>query len=335
MSNSECNFLEAKNISDEQWKSIAVMEEFLKNEIYPHLRSGFDTDWKKVKEKVFKNLKISDISFANNYYFFENDKAKISIEAYERKETLYFEFDYFGKTVPVEITELVFDKIREIMEEKHFEQAMFHTFEKRLYGSALKTNAEIYEESVTSILFKKDLDFKILEKIVSENIAANDFELKLYDMIPEELYERYIIYINEIYEDANEFHPKKEKPKKFSLNDLKVRAEDIKNDNLPYYLYVLFDRDNIAAFCAVFIDKADGKFFIEHRGGFTTTGRNYRGKGLARFLKAKMYLKINEDYPDFEYILTDTFPWNKYMYKVNEEFGFKPFQKGYTFRLKA
>ena len=46
-----------------------------------------------------------------------------------------------------------------------------------------------------------------------------------------------------------------------------------------------------------------------------------------------MYLKIQEDYPDFEQIFTDTYPWNKYMYRINEEFGFKPFQKGYTFRF--
>lgn len=326
--------IEAKNITDNQWKSVALMEQFLQNEIYPRFNEGKDTDWKNIKKKVMNSLKISDISFANNYYFFENDIVKASLEAFERKGTLYFEFDYFARSVPVEITEMIFDKIREIMIEKKYDQAFFHTFEKRLYSSALKTDTEIYEESLTSRLLKKDMDFEELKNIVIGNKAVNNFKLKLFSTIPEELFGRYVEYINEIYEDANEFHPMKEKPKKFTMNDLIARVEDMKNDNSPYYLYMLFDGNKIAAFCAVFIDKIDGVFMIEHRGGFTTTGRNYRGLGLAKFLKAKMYLKINEDFPDFEYILTDTFPWNKYMYRINEEFGFKPFKKGYTFRLR-
>ncbi|MCB0728593.1 MAG: hypothetical protein KDD00_14115 [Ignavibacteriae bacterium] len=326
--------IDAKDLTDEQWKSVALMEEFLKTEIYPQFNDGEDFDWENVKNKVMKCLRISEISFANNYYFFDKDTAKAVLEAFERKGILYFMYDYYGLTVPVEITEMIFEKVRSVMKEKNYDQAKFHTFEERLYRPALETDAEIYEESVTSRLLKKDIDFEELKKIAEGNKSANNFELKLYNCIPEDLYERYVDYINEIYEDANEFHPKKEKPKKFTMSDLIARVEDMKDDNSPYYLYVLFDGKNIAAFCAVFVDKIDGINMIEHRGGFTTAGRNYRGLGLAKFLKAKMYLKINEDFPDFEYILTDTFPWNKYMFSINEEFGFKPFKKGYTFRIK-
>lgn len=331
---SETEVLEAGCITDAQWESIALMENFLMSEIYPHQWNGGNTDGKKIKDKILKNLNIPDICFANNYYFFVKERAFVSIEAFEIKETLYFQFDYFGKEISPDITESVFDFIKKLMKDKKYGQAMFHTFEERKYKSALRTDAEIYEECITSRLLKEDINFAEMEKIVSENPEADKYELKLFHTIPEEIYERYIEYINEIYEDSNEFHPKKEKPKKFNMSDLIVKVADMKNDNSPYYLYILFDGFNIAAFCGVFIDKADGKNYIEHRGGFTTTGRKYRGKGLARYLKAKMYLKIQEDFPDFEFILTDTFPWNKYMYSINEEFGFKPFQKGYTFRLK-
>jgi hypothetical protein len=59
----------------------------------------------------------------------------------------------------------------------------------------------------------------------------------------------------------------------------------------------------------------------------------HRGKGIARYLKAKLYLKLLEENKDFKYITTDTMPWNKYMYKINSEFGFKPFRKGCSFRI--
>lgn len=331
---SEFKVTEAKDLTEEQWESIALMDNYLKSEFYPQNWNGEKTNGKKIKDKVLKNIKLSDILFANNYYFFVNEKAVAYIEAFERKETLYFYFDYFDKEISVEFCEIAFGFVKKIMKEENFEQAMFYTFEERQYKPACLTDAEIYEEALTSRLLKENIDFAEMEKIVNGNNEINKFELKLFHTIPEEIFERYVEYINEIYEDSNEFHPNKEKPKKSTMNDLIAKVEDMKNDDSPYYLYMLFDGDNIAAFCGVFIDTADGKKYIEHRGGFTTTGRKYRGKGLARYLKAKMYLKIQEDFPDFEYVLTDTFPWNKYMYRINEEFGFEPFQKGYTFRLK-
>ncbi len=72
---------------------------------------------------------------------------------------------------------------------------------------------------------------------------------------------------------------------------------------------------------------------IDHRGGLTAVGRNYRGEGIAKFLKANMYLKMLELYTDFEYIITDTYPWNKYMYKINEDMGFRPHKKICKFRF--
>ncbi len=46
-----------------------------------------------------------------------------------------------------------------------------------------------------------------------------------------------------------------------------------------------------------------------------------------------MYLKIREDYPNFRHALTDTYPWNKYMFKINEELGFKILCEGCIFKF--
>lgn len=99
----------------------------------------------------------------------------------------------------------------------------------------------------------------------------------------------------------------------------------------PYYLYAMLDGKNLAAFSSVFV-RNKGKA-IDHRGGLTAVGRNYRGEGLAKYLKANMYLKMLELYTDFEYIITDTYPWNKYMYRINEDMGFRPHKKICKFRF--
>ncbi|MEZ4690583.1 MAG: hypothetical protein R3A12_10525 [Ignavibacteria bacterium] len=49
--------IDAKDLTDEQWKSVALMEEFLKTEIYPQFNDGEDFDWENVKNKVMKCLK--------------------------------------------------------------------------------------------------------------------------------------------------------------------------------------------------------------------------------------------------------------------------------------
>ncbi len=61
--------------------------------------------------------------------------------------------------------------------------------------------------------------------------------------------------------------------------------------------------------------------------------RAHRGKGFAGYLKAKMYLKLLEENSDFTNIETDTMSWNTYMYRINEEFGFKPLKYGCEFKL--
>jgi hypothetical protein len=44
-------------------------------------------------------------------------------------------------------------------------------------------------------------------------------------------------------------------------------------------------------------------------------------------------LKMLKENKDFKYVTTDTSPWNKYMFRINEEFGFKKHRTGCSFKL--
>ncbi|MEO8209736.1 MAG: hypothetical protein ABI840_04180 [bacterium] len=202
-----------------------------------------------------------------------------------------------------------------------------------LSENKLKIGAEIYSESLISKLLKKDIDFLQLAKITESNNYINNYELKLFREIPEEIHHNYLDCEKEASIGINEFRPIKRKASEYTMNDLLTRILNMKNVNEIFYMYVIFDKEEIAALCSVSIFMIDKKPFIEHTGNLTFVRKNYRGKNFAKYLKAKMYLKILEDHPDFELILTDTYPWNKYMYKINEELGFKPYQKGYKFKF--
>lgn len=328
--------IQAIDLTDEQWKAVAGFEAHLKKEIYTENRIEKDTSWEVLKKDTLDSLDPFGISFSNYYYMFEFDNIVACIEAFERRGNLYIVFDHRDTILTENKLSKIYSEINSILIDRNKHESFFFTFNERHYAPVLKSGAEVYEELLDSKLLKEDIDFCDLQKIINVNKTAQNYDLKLFHEIPEEIHDRFVKYMNEATIDANFYHPKKNEIKEYTMKDLLERAGDIKDDECPYYMYMLFDDHNIASHCSVFIDidSKSNKHLIDHKGaGYTSTGRNYRGKNLAKYLKAKMYLKIQDDYPDFEYVITDTFPWNKHMYRINEEFGFKPYQKGYTFKF--
>jgi GNAT superfamily N-acetyltransferase len=131
----------------------------------------------------------------------------------------------------------------------------------------------------------------------------------------------------------------------FSKNPYPAKAPDVtveyvkavmemhKKNGTVNSMYILFNESaEIAGLCSVCIDSFRSET-LRHVGTLTAVAAKYRGKGIARYLKAKLYLKLLEENKDFKYITTDTMPWNKYMYKINNEFGFKPYIKGCSFKI--
>ncbi len=55
----------------------------------------------------------------------------------------------------------------------------------------------------------------------------------------------------------------------------------------------------------------------------TGVSRPYRGKGLGKWLKAAMLLKVREEYPQVEVVVTDNATTNAAMLAINSRLGFK------------
>ncbi len=325
--------IQANEMTDEQWQSFARFNDFLKREIYPQFRDGKNTSWEGIKIKHLNKVSITDSSYSNSFYIIDENEVIAFIDAYTRSGKLYFNYNYYGINIRTEIIKQILLVIKNILAETNKSEASYNNFHERNYEPFLRIGADIVAENLASRLLKKDIDFLNLKKITDENKYVGNYELKLYRDIPVEIHNTYVDFIREATNDMNEFHPNKIKASEYSMNDLLINISDMKNNNNIFYMFIIFDKENIAALCSARIYTIDTKPMIDHTGCLTSAGRNYRGKGFAKYLKAKLYLKIREDFPDFEYIFTDTYPWNKYMYRINEEFGFKPYQKGYKFRF--
>ena len=62
----------------------------------------------------------------------------------------------------------------------------------------------------------------------------------------------------------------------------------------------------------------------------------FRGRGLGKWLKAKMILHIKDTYPDVKRIITGNAEANAPMLSINERMGFKKYKgaEGYKFQTE-
>jgi len=124
-----------------------------------------------------------------------------------------------------------------------------------------------------------------------------------------------------------------------SVNDVKQGFTDKKELT---QLVILYDKDrSVVGFSEIYVSLSDG-----HEGvvkpkssmykAMTYVKPEYRGKGLAKWMNAELYIKILDNY-DFDVINSQMSPRNEFMIRINREFGYKKlensYEKEYVFEL--
>ncbi len=317
--------VKAREMTDEQWKSYALFNADL-NKRYYREDSDKIKDWKEMKRSIFSDLDLLSEDFLCHYVFFENETAVGYLGIRLIGEGAEFVFDSIYDIIPDGFMNSVFEIVRKYMQEKN--KTEIHSYSRRdgIINALTNAGGIIVDRKIFARIMRKDIDINKLKKIVDSVSEKINYKLILYNTIHEEILDRYVDIYNDARTDMNQFNPNKPEILKRTKEDVLKKLRWDKGPNDMMFMYMLFDKDKIAAFCSLFI-REENIHMIDQAGGLTTVGRNYRGQNLARFLKAKIYLKMLEDFPDFEFIRTDTYPWNKYMYRINEEMGFKPYEE--------
>lgn len=313
------------DLTDEQWKSYAQLDADLNRKFYKD-DSEKVKSWEELKINIFSDIELLSDDFLCHYVFFEDEKAAGYLGIRLIGEGAEFVIDAIYDTLPDRFMNPVFEIVRKYMHEKNRTQINSYSRRDGVINALLKSGGKIIDRKIYSRIMRKDINVSELKKITDSVSGKINYKLVLYDTIREEILDRYVDIYNEARVDMNQFNPHKPVITKRTKEDV---LKKLRWDKGPYdkmYMYMLFDDEKIAAFCSLFI-RSENKHMIDQAGGLTTVGRNYRGQNLARFLKAKIYLKMLEEYPDFEFIRTDTYPWNRYMYMINEEMGFKPYEE--------
>jgi GNAT superfamily N-acetyltransferase len=290
-----------------------------------------------VKIGEFKKNRLSDLELNNdraqNEYVIFNDDTAIGWLAYRLdRRGSSFTFNTIYAPVPVDFMRLILKTVYDFINQKGEEASFYWSFDENCISALKNINAPVFEEMMITHISRNEMDAKFYNNIIDQT-NTDGYKLMFFNTVPEELLDKYVQLRNEISEDMAELKPVKHLNKRWTKNDIIRMAETDKLEEAQMWMYMLLDKnDDIAAFCSLYIDK-DKPEVIRQSGGLTAVARRHRGKGFAAYLKAKMYLKLLEENNDFKFVETDTMPWNTYMYRINERFGFKPHTYGSEFRI--
>lgn len=177
------------------------------------------------------------------------------------------------------------------------------------------------------------MDLQNYNEIIKKFTNLKEYKLCFYNRVPDELMDEYTEFMSEIFSDIESLNPFKVEPTQLNKSDWLRKFDSDDASGAAMNMYLLLDSNGkIAACCSLFIDSYK-RSRVRHVGGITAVKKEHRGKGFGKYLKALNYKMLLEVNKDFKFITTDTMPWNKYMYRINNEFGFRPYKQGYYFKL--
>jgi GNAT superfamily N-acetyltransferase len=231
--------------------------------------------------------------------------------------------------VPEEILNAVLSKLKESMQKYSCPEAMNFVFREQIVNTFRNIDAAVNEDILLSRLEREEMDKSFYEQITN-NEELKRWKLEFYDEIPDKLLPQFIEFTRLINDDIASRNPYSPKMYLYTIESWKKNLENFGNSNT--FCFMFDSEGNIAGLSWV-LSYPEYKSTLQHNGGLTAVEPKYRQKGIAKFLKAKLYLKLLKENKDFKYITTDSMPWNKFMYRINEEFGFKPYRKGTSFKL--
>ena len=167
-----------------------------------------------------------------------------------------------------------------------------------------------------------------------QNIPVQNKDLRFlfYDSLPEE----YIDSMAELFSQGAKDMPEEnesELPTSVKPEELRKWDRLRKKSNLLGYRYlVVNERDKVVGLSVVQINPSWPEFILQY---MTTVDRDYRGRGLAKWMKAAMHVKVGQDFPENNRAVTYMRAINEPMMAINKAMGFELTREGGEFELSV
>ncbi len=180
-------------------------------------------------------------------------------------------------------------------------------------------NAEL-----TDFREKYALDFKrakeevILTWIEKYPKKLAHLSIKHYEAIPDHLLADFCSLFSSLLRDI----PATTRTLELDMDPEEMKAKEIndeKNGQVSYR-YLVFDQNKLVGMTNVYLNRNRPETMRQY---MTGTAKDYRKMGIAKWMKAAMFLKLKEDFPSLETIKTEVHPNNIGSKTVSVQMGYE------------
>lgn len=165
-----------------------------------------------------------------------------------------------------------------------------------------------------------------------EKLLENGVKVLFFEECPENILNEYVA----VYKETMNQQPLGDYDGEIAITPESRRLDEKRNkeQGISWFTMATKEKDGkISGMTEMFYHPQVGHKAFQN---LTGVQENYRGRGIGKWLKAKMLLWITEKYPDVTYITTGNDTTNKPMLSINDRMGFKEFESGssYSFKLE-
>ncbi len=319
--------------TDQHWQSYYMLLKQL-NDKYdsPVARIG----WEQTKARL-RSLVDSDSNYSRFVVFDGESPVGWSdlkvLSAGTPEQNAMVKIDAVHEVIPAEFERTVGTEILRLLDEQGTTGAHFMATTQRLSAMARHMFARELDHIDRFRLYRDRADTSRMRSWLEELPRANpELHLEFFSPVPEEHLAAYtslfVTYIREMpteRESDNEF--------RWSVEETRRDIEWRQKNDVHLYTYALFNDDGVmVGHSNAALTGADPSDVYQ---AMTGISREYRGRGLSRWLKAALFFKVGEDFPANRYMTTDMRAANAPIQKVNSEMGYVLLSSGNEFELTA
>ncbi len=237
--------------------------------------------------------------------------------------------DYQRKGIGTELLKVLFKETQSLG------RTVIETGSNNDFGKAFLKHfgAQLTIEGSENRLNLEEVDWELMQSWVDEGPKrAKDVTLESFSVCPEEFLEEYA----EMYTEALNMQPLGESEHRANIDGKARRQTEKRTKEIGQINYTLISREKngrISGMTEIYYDPRDAHVIHQE---LTGVRPEFRGKGLGKWLKAKMILYIRETYPEAQRVLTGNAETNAPMLSINERMGFKKHKggEGYKFQVE-
>ncbi len=318
--------------SDNHWEDYFNMRKQLHRDYHIPLATA---DWQDFKGTVIEKSSMYDVFLEGVILQDASIKGYFSFNIRNKNtenEIVGAIFDAAFDTIPDWCTVLLVEQVKQFMGRQNVKQCYFAAFDLRTKVVAENLDLYLISRMDEYILSFNDSQDALMKKwITGYRQTHSDLSTEQFINFPEKYVERLA--------ELETLGLRDMPTENDSEMNLLTTADDLRNEekwrtkqNQPVFSFILLNANNeVVAMSQTGVNMNNPVNVIQY---MTYIDPVYRGRGLAKWLKAEMYMYLRKEIPGLKSMTTGMYAVNDPMQHINKIMGFKLQLQGGEYRIE-